>query len=381
MRRSLVRLDGLIRKEIIQLLRDRRSLALLLGLPLVQLFLFSYAVHLAVDHLPTAIVDQSGDPASRALIQALESSQYFDWTLRPQSQAELMQALDRETVKVGIVIPPGFAAHIARGDANVLVLLDGSDTFSVRSGYGGAAQVIQQYAAQVGAAQADRRGGQARIATNTLPISLATRVLYNPDQIDTWFIVPGLIGLILQTVVVQQVALVVVRERESGAIEPILMTPARPLELILSKMIPLLILGCLITVIVVGVGVFWFGVPFQGNLLLFFWLSALFIISSLGLGLLISARATTQWQAYQMSAMPMSLGMFMGGVIYPRETMPAALQLISDLFPVTYFVRIARGIFTKGVGLEFLAGDALALAIYALVVILIAGRSFKPRLD
>lgn len=379
MGRSLVRLDGLIRKEIIQLLRDRRSLALLLGLPLVQLFLFTYAIHLAVDHLPTAIVDQSGDSTSRALIQALESSQSFDWTLRPQSQAEVMQALDRGEVKVGIVIPPDFAAHVARGDAHVLVLLDGSDTFSVRSGYGGAAQVIQQYAAQIGAEQA-AHGRQAG-AAGALPIRLATRVLYNPDQIDTWFIVPGLIGLILQTVVVQQAALVVVRERESGAIEPILTTPARPLEIILSKMIPLLILGCLITLIVVAVGVFWFGVPFQGDLLLFFWLSALFIISSLGLGLLISARAGTQWQAYQMSAMPMSLGMFMGGVIYPRETMPALLQIISGLFPVTYYVRIARGIFTKGVGMEFLASDALALTIYALVVILIAGRTFKPRLD
>src|SRR5262249_51471588 len=137
----------------------------------------------------------------------------------------------------------------------------------------------------------------------------------------------------------------------------------------------------LTTVIVVGLGVAWFGVPFRGSLLLFFWLALLFIVSSLGLGLLISARASTQWQAYQMSAFPMSFGLLMGGVIYPREAMPAVSRFIGNLFPVTYFVRISRGIFTKGVGLEFLRSDALVLAIYALVVILIASRNFKPRLD
>jgi len=383
MYKSLHRLDALIRKEITQMLRDRRSLALLLALPLVQLFLFAYAVKLTVDHLPTAIVDQSDDARSRALIQALVSSQYFDWTLRLHSQAEVRRALDSGAVKVGLIIPPDFAARTERGTADLLVLLDGSDTFSVRSGYSGAALIAQQYAAQISAVQVARRGagGSAAARASDLPISTPTRVLYNPDQIDMWFILPGLIGLILQTLAVQQAALVVVRERESGAIEQLLMTPARPLELIVSKMIPLLILCFLTTAIVVGLGVFWFGVPFQGSLPLFFWLSVLFIVSSLGLGLLISARARTQWQAYQMSAFPMAFGLLMGGVIYPREAMPAVARFIGNLFPVTYFVRISRGIFTKGVSLNFLGSDALVLAIYALVVILLAARSFKPRLD
>src|SRR5262249_33423552 len=272
MYKSLGRLDALIRKEITQLLRDRRLLALLLALPLVQLFLFAYAVNLTVDQLPTAIVDHSDHPRSRAVIQAVVSSQYFDWTLRLQSQAEVMRALDRGTVKVGVIIPPDFAARTERGTADVLVLLDGSDTFSVRSGYSGAALIAQQYAAQITAVQVARSGagGSAAARTSGLPITAATRVLYNPDQINMWFILPGLIGLILQTLAVQQAALVVVRERETGAIEQLLTTPARPLELILSKMIPLLLLCFLTTVIVVGLGVAWFGVPFRGSLLLFF---------------------------------------------------------------------------------------------------------------
>jgi len=377
------RLVALIRKETIQMLRDRRSLALILGLPLVELFLFAYTANLTIYHLPTAIVDQSRDRTSRAFVQALVNSQYFDVTVQLASQAEVIKAIDRGAVKVGVIIPPRFATSTSRGTADVLILLDGSDNFSVQSGYSGAALIARQYAVQITTEQVARSGRPASTlaGAGALPIVAATRILYNPDQIDMWFILPGLVGLILQTLAVQQAALIVVREREIGTIEQILVTPARPLELIVSKLIPLLILCVLATGVVLGLGVFWFKVPFQGSLLLYFWLALLFIASSLGLGLLISTRASTQWQAYQMSAMPLSFGLFLGGVIYPRDAMPAVPRFIGDLFPVTYFVRISRGIFTKGVGLDFLGSDALVLVIYALVVIVIAARNFKRRLD
>lgn len=365
------------------MLRDRRSLVLLLSLPLVQLFLFAYAVSLTVDHLPTAIVDQSDDQASRAFIQSLTSSQVFDWTIRLQSEDQVIQALDRGEAKVGVIIPPDFAARTQRGSANVMIVLDGSDSFSVRSGYAGAAQIAQRYAAQITATTVARHGGglSTAVVAGALPITTQTRMLYNPDQIDMWFIVPGLIGLILQTLAAQQVALMIVRERETGAIEQILATPARPAEIVLSKVIPLLVLCMITTVVAMTVGIFWFHVPFRGSLLLYLLLSMLFIVASLGLGLLLSARAKTQWQAYQMSAMPMTLGTFMAGVLYPRESMPAAAQIVSNIFPLTYFVRISRGIFTKGVGMEFLTGDTIALLIYAVVTILLASRTFQPRLD
>jgi ABC-2 type transport system permease protein len=383
MHKSLQRLGALIRKETTQLLRDRRLLIFILGLPIIQLILYGYAAHLTVYHLPLAVVDQSRDAKSRAFVQALVNSQYFDWTLQVPSQAAVIQAIDRGEVKAGLVIPPGFAAATDEGTASVLMLLDGSDTASVQSGYGAAALVAQQYALQLTARKVARSGVNSSVSTRagTLPIAASTRVLYNPALIDIWFILPGLVGLILQTLAITQAALIVVRERELGTIEQILITPTRPIELMVSKIIPLLVLCLLAMGIVVGIGVLWFRVPFQGSLFLYFWPALLFIASSLGLGLLLSARAKTQMEAQQYGLIFLLVGLLMSGFIYPLTAMPVGLRVVASLFPVTYFIRISRGIFLKGVGLSFVWSDTLVLAIYSLVVVVIAARNFKSRLD
>jgi ABC-2 type transport system permease protein len=380
MHSNLQRLGVLIRKETTQLLRDRRLLIFILGLPVMQLILYGYAARLTVYHLPLAVVDQSRDARSRALVQALVNSQYFDLALLLQSQHEIIQAIDRGQAKVGLIIPPGFAAATDRGSASILIMLDGSDTASVQSGYGAAALVAQQYALQLTASQVARTGTASSISS-TLPIVASTRVLYNPALIDIWFILPGLVGLIVQTLAITQAALIVVRERELGTIEQILITPTRPLELMVSKIVPLLAL-CLVAMgSVLGIGVFWFGVPFQGSLWLYFGLALLFITSSLGLGLLLSARASTQAEATQYGLIFMLVGILMSGFMYPLNAMPAALRTVGSLFPVTYFIRISRGIFLKGVGVSFVWSDALVLIVYGAVVVVAAARSFKPRLD
>jgi len=383
MHKSLQRLGALIRKETTQLLRDRRLLLFILGLPIIQLILYGYAAHLTVYHLPLAVVDQSRDAKSRAFVQALVNSQYFDWTLQVPSQAAVIQAIDRGEVKAGLVIPPGFATATDQATASVLMLLDGSDTASVQSGYGAAALVSQQYALQLTARKVARSDVNSSVSTRagTLPIAASTRVLYNPALIDIWFILPGLVGLILQTLAITQAALIVVRERELGTIEQILITPTRPIELMVSKIIPLLVLCLLAMGIVVGIGVLWFRVPFQGSLFLFFWPALLFIASSLGLGLLLSARAKTQMEAQQYGLIFLLVGLLMSGFIYPLSAMPVGLRVVASLFPVTYFIRISRGIFLKGVGLSFVWSDTLVLAIYSLVVVVIAARNFKSRLD
>ncbi len=383
MHKSLQRLGALIRKETTQLLRDRRLLLFILGLPIIQLILYGYAAHLTVYHLPLAVVDQSRDAKSRAFVQALVNSQYFDWTLQVPSQAAVIQAIDRGEVKAGLVIPPGFATATDQATASVLMLLDGSDTASVQSGYGAAALVSQQYALQLTARKVARSDVNSSVSTRagTLPIAASTRVLYNPALIDIWFILPGLVGLILQTLAITQAALIVVRERELGTIEQILITPTRPIELMVSKIIPLLVLCLLAMGIVLGIGVLWFRVPFQGSLFLYFWPALLFIASSLGLGLLLSARAKTQMEAQQYGLIFLLIGLLMSGFIYPLSAMPVGLRVVASLFPVTYFIRISRGIFLKGVGLSFVWSDTLVLAIYSLVVVVIAARNFKSRLD
>lgn len=383
MPKSLTRLAALIRKEVTQLLRDRRGMIFMLGLPLLQLFLYAYAVNTTVYHIPMAVVDQSRDRKSREFVDALVNSQYFNATLLLQNETEVIDAIDNGAVRAGLIIPTHFATATDRGTANVLMVLDGSDSSSVSAGYRAASLVAQNFALQLTAEQVQRKGIRTNTLTtgSTLPITTSTRVLYNPDMIDIWFLLPGLAGLILQTLAVQQAALIVVRERELGTIEQILATPTRPLELVLSKMIPLLVLCLLAMAFVVGIGIFWFGVPFQGSLFLYFWLALLFIMSSLGLGLLISNRAQTQKQAQQQALVTMMFGLLLGGMIYPRAAMPAIPRFLGNLLPMTYFVRLSRGVFTKGVGLQFVWSDALALAIYSLVVILMAARNFKKRLD
>jgi ABC-2 type transport system permease protein len=372
---NLQRVGALIRKETIQVLRDRRFIMLFLGVTFVQLFVYSYASSRTVYHLPLAVVDQSQDAGSRDFVQALVNSQYFDVTEYLQSQTDIYAAIDRGQVKAGVVIPRDFSAGVQRGSADILFLLDGSDQFAVRSGYSAASLVAQSYAARL-VAQSVTPG-----AASGLPISTSTRVLYNPDLTDSWFVLPGIIGMILQTLAVEQAALFVVRDRELGTIEQILVTPVRQFELIVSKLVPLSGLCLLALGTSVGLSVFWFGVPFQGNLIVYLGLALLFIASCLGLGLVISTRARTQFEAEASSLIFLLFGLLLSGLFYPRIGMPLLPQLIGDLTPLTYFVRISRGIYTKGVGLSFLWGDALALVIYTAVVVLVASRRFRMRLD
>ena len=377
MRARFQRILALFVKESTQLLRDPRTLMMVFGLPLIELFLFGYAVSLTVYHIPTAVVDQSQDADSRNYIQALVNSDYFDITQSLGSEREVMQAIDAGEVKAGIVIPPGFAADLKRGDANVQIVLDGSDSFSVQSGYNAASIISQNYSIHLTTEEISKAGSQAL----KMPIANSIQVLYNPDLRDLWFILPAIIGMILQSLAVVLAALAVVREREAGTLEQILATPIRPLELILGKMTPLLLLCLLMIGIVMGLGVFWFGVPFRGSLTLYLGLSLVFIVSCLGLGLLISTIAKTQKQAQQITQMLMLFSMLLTGLVYPRNAMPLIPQWIGDLIPLTYFIRISRGIVTKGVGLNFVWSDAAVLLFYGLVVVGIAAMNFKNHLD
>jgi len=380
MQLNFQRLGALIRKETIQILRDRRFILLFLGLTFIQLFLYSYSASRTVYHMPLAVVDQSRDPTSAAFVQALVNSQYFDVTMYLDDQSQAKDAIDKGQVKAALIIPPHFAASVDQRSANFLMLLDGSDQYAVRSGYSAVGLVAQNFGLQISEENL-ARGGVTASTNPSLPITTSGQILYNPDMNDKWFVIPGIIGMILQTLAIEQAAIFMVRDREWGTMEQILATPVRQLELILSKLIPLSIL-CLLTFgMSVAFGIYWFGVPFRGNLFLYFWLALLFLASCLGLGLVISTRATTQFEAEASSMIFMLFGLLLTGLFYPRTGMPLVPQLIGDIAPLTYFLRISRGIYLKGVGLEFIWGDALALVIYTLVVVFISSKRFKMRLD
>ncbi len=371
---------ALTRKETILILRDRRFIALFLGIAFVQLLVYGYSASKTVYHLPLAVVDQSRSEQSHDFVQALVNSQYFDATLYLQSQADVIQAIGRGQVKAGVVIPADFATTASNGSADVLFVLDGSDQFAVGSAYSAANLIAQTYGLQISAENRSLNGSVAA-QTGTLPIATSVRALYNPDLNDKWFVIPGIIGMILQTLAVEQAAIFVVRDHEWGTYEQVLATPVRRLELILSKLLPLLILLVLVLGMSTAIGIFWFGVPFQGNLFLYFWLALLFIASCLGLGLVISTRANTQYEASASSLVFMLFGLLLSGLFYPRIGMPLIPQLLGDIAPLTYFLRISRGIYSKGIGISFLWSDALALVIYLLITVAVAARRFKMRLD
>jgi len=378
MPKSLRRLITLIRKETIQIMRDRRTLAIVIALPIVVLFFLAYAISLSVENIPTAVADMSLDTRSRAFIDALTVSGYFKVERYVQTEEEVIRAIDQGQAKAGLVIPPDFAAQVERGDGQVLLLLDGSSQFTVKFGYRAVFPIAQAHAIKLMTEKVSRMGlGE----LGELPITTSTRVRYNANMDAMIFVIPVMAAMLMQIVSLNLTAMSVVREREIGTMEQLLVTPARPLELMVSKMLPNLVLSIISMSTVVILGIFWFRVPFQGNIWHFALLSLVFTVSGLGLGLLVSTVARTQKEAQQISAVVMLLTMMLTGFIFPQSTMIPIARAVGNLIPLTYFARIVRGIYTKGVGIAYVASDAIVLVLYSIGIVILAAVTFKKRLD
>jgi ABC-2 type transport system permease protein len=355
-------------KEFIQLLRERALLILLLLLPMLQLGLFAAAIHTDITHIPMAVADQSLSQESQSYLNALVDSNYFDIVANMSSQNDLMKAIDEGQASVGILIPPDFAAKVKESQANVLVLVDGSDSYITNSAYSTINAISQTYAISL-----------IRLPAN--PLNMSIRILYNPDLNQLWFLVPGLLVALMQGITMNLTALAIVREREVGTIEALLVTPIRPIELMLGKTLPYLVVSFANMTSIFLFSTLAFGVPFQGNLLLFLFLSLIFAITGLGLGLAISTASQTQMQAQQLGGMLNFVGMFLAGFLFPAYALPLVLRIIGTIFPMTYFLPIVRGVFTKGVGLTAI-WQPVAASIFLLVVILFAAtRLFRQSLD
>ena len=373
------RLWSVIQKEFIHIRRDRRTLAIQISLPVILLFIFGYAVELQIDHLPTVVVDYDRSRQSREFLEAWQNTGFFDFNAYLESEAAAVEAIDRREARVAVVIPPGFAVALDRGEsAQVLVIIDGSEAIASQSALNAAVAAGQNYSAALLRQTLGRRGIGSILAS---PLDLRTRVLYNPSMRSIEFMVPGMLGLIMQQQIVLLTAFAIVRERESGTMEQILVTPIRPWELMLGKIIPNVLLTSLNMATVLMLGVYWFKVPFKGSLWLFGALAFLFVFCCLGLGILISTVSTTQAQAQQLSMVIMMPGMILSGFIFPLETMPTLIRAVGRCLPLTYFLPIVRGIMTKGVGIEFLWHSVIPLAIFAVIVFGSSVLAFRGRLD
>ena len=374
------RIWAIMQKEFIQTLRDRRTLLIQLGLPIAQLFIFGYAIRMNVEHVPMVVADQSLDADSRAYVEAMVASGYFDVVAYLPNEAEVIRAIDEGQAQAGVVIPPGFSASVERGDAQTLLLVDGSDVFVSQTAYNSITAIASSHSTEI-LIEKVLRSGELASKESLLPLDARVRILYNPDLDDLWFLIPGMVATILQTQTITLTAAAVVREREAGTIEQLLVTPILPGELILGKIAPNLVISMVNMLTILAIGLFWFDVPFQGNFWLFFWLSFMYVFSGLGLGLLVSTISQNQKQSQQMAMLIMLIGLVLGGFMFPRYLMPPLIRAIGNLFPLTYFIPIARGIVTKGIGIEYLWEQVIALGVYVVVTVVFAIRAFRPTLD
>ncbi len=377
---TFLRIWAIIQKEFIQTLRDRRTLVIQLGLPILQLFLFGYAISMNVEDIPTVIADQSLDAASLAYVAALENSGFFRVSEYVLDQQAVIHAIDEGRAQVGVVIPPDFAARVKRRTAQALLLVDGSDLFTSQSAYNAATSIAQNHSSDVMVADL-RKTGRLRAGESLLPLETRVRILYNPHLDDLWFLIPSMAAMLIQTQTISLTAVAVVREREVGTMEQLLVTPIRSVELMVGKVAPNMLIALVNMLTIIGLGVFWFEVPFQGDFRLFFILSLVYVFSGLGLGLLLSTISQNQKQAQQYAAMMMLLGLVLGGFIFPRESMPPVVYFLGYLFPLTYFIPISRGIISKGIGIAYLWREVAALTLYSGLTMLIAARVFRERLD
>jgi ABC-2 type transport system permease protein len=373
------RVLAIIRKEFIHIRRDPRTLGIVLILPIFQLFIFGYAVTNDVEHLPMAVFDQDRSEASRRLAEAYRVSAYFDPDYYVQDDAELAYLLDSGQARVGLTIPPDYAEKLARRErAEVSLIIDGSDPTVANTALAAAASIGQAHGATV--AESIRQQGGATL--NALPgVDVQTRVWYNPNMVSANYMVPALIGLILQTLTALLTAVTIVREREQGTLEGLIVTPIRAAELVIGKILPYVLVAFMAMLEILLVGTLWFKVPINGSLALLVALSALFLLSALGIGLMVSTIAHTQQEAMMLAFFTILPSVFLSGFMFPIASMPRVLQLISNVIPLTHFLIIDRGIVLKGNSFEILMPQVIALAVFGVAILTLAIIRFRKRLE
>ncbi len=366
------RILAILHKEFLQLRRDRMTLGLIFMIPLVQLLLFGYAIQTEVRHIPTVVFDQSLSAESRDLLDSFSASGYFDITYTVGSYDEVNAAIDSGKAKVGIIFPPDFDRSLNRGiPAQVQVIVDASDNMV-------ATQAVA-IANSIGLIKSQEILAQTK-AISGPPYDVRVRPWYNPDGITAYYMVPAILGIIVTMTMVMMTAMAIVRERERGTLEQLIVTPVRSYELMIGKIVPYIALGYLQITVALLVGVIAFGVPIRGSLLELYLLTLFFITASLGLGILISNIAKTQMQAFQMSFFVFLPSILLSGFLFPREAMPQIIYYLSAVIPLTYYLDIIRGIVLKGIGFPYLVGQVTALMVFSVVLLTLAILKFKKRI-
>jgi ABC-2 type transport system permease protein len=358
-------------KELVQMRRDRFTLGMLIGIPAFQLLLFGFAIRMEVRHLPAVVLDESKTTESRALTQAMVNTGNFDLVGPVANREEMRRVMERGDARAAIVIPPGFETDLKRRrTAAAQVIIDAADPLASQAAISAAAL-----------ASAARNAALAPPTARIGRLEVRVRPWYNPALESSLYIVPGVAGLILTLTLSAITSMSIVRERERGTLEQLIVTPVTRVGLMLGKILPFALVGYVQITVILLLGRFVFHVPVRGSVLLLYAVTLPFILASLALGLFISTAVKTQIQAMQLSFLVILPSVLLSGFMFPREAMPTAAQWIGGAIPLTYFLRILRGVLLKGTGIEAIWKDVLTLCAFALVLITLSAMRFRKSLD
>jgi ABC-2 type transport system permease protein len=362
---------GLIRKEFRQVFRDKNMLRIIFAMPIIQLLVLGYAVDLDVKHIPTDVYDFDRSMESRDLVEEMKVGKYFTVTgdVDPMSSFpvhDLSERFQKGSSEMAVIIPEDFSERLQRGEnASVALIADGSNASQARTGLGYAKQIIADYAADVTGAEA--------------LVEIRPRVLYNPEQESVFFMVPGIVATLLTVITVMLTSMAIVREKETGTLEQILVTPINGTVLLMGKLTAFAILGFVEMIFALSIGILWFKIPFAGSPLLLLGLSAVYLLSTLGVGLLFSTVTSTQQQAMFFAWFFMIFTILTSGFMTPISNMPRVIQYITYLNPMRYYLEIMRGIVMRAAGVRELAHNIYPMFIYGTVIFTIAALRFRRR--
>ncbi len=373
---NLQRLFAIVLKEFIQMRRDRLTFGMMVGIPMIQLVLFGYAINSNPKHLPTAVYAADNSPFSRTLIWGLRNSSYFDIVREAHSPAEIENWLAENKVQFAVTIPVDFSRKLVRGEKPDLLLeADATDPAAV----GSAQAAVAQLATTV--INRDLTGPLAPLQSSAPPFNLVSHQHYNPENISQYNIVPGLMGVMLTMTMIMITGLAITRERERGTMENLLSTPVHPGEVIVGKIIPYIMVGYVQVTLVLLAAKFLFDVPFIGSVPLLVVLTFLFIVANLAVGITFSTIAKNQLQAVQMTFFFFLPSLLLSGYMFPFRGMPGWAQDLGECLPLTHFLRVVRGILLKGNGLTECAPDLWPIALFVVVMLFLGIKRYRQTLD
>jgi ABC-2 type transport system permease protein len=373
---SLARFWAIVVKEFIQMRRDRITFGMMVGVPLIQLVLFGFAINADPKHLPTVVLQADYGAQGRTLLQAIRNSHYFEFVREVATEQEAEEVLARGEAQFVINIPPNFSRDLLRGERPaILVEADATDPAATSSAIGSLRVLVTT------ALQQDLKGSLAYLAHSDDPIKLRVHARYNPEAITQYNIVPGLMGVVLTMTMVMITGLAITRERERGTMENLLSMPTRPFEVMIGKVLPYILVGYIQVILILLAAHFLFGVPVYGSISMLFVSALVFIVANLAMGITFSTLAQNQLQAMQLSFFFFLPSLLLSGFMFPFRGMPQWAQSIGEMLPLTHFLRIVRGIMLKGNGVEDVVLQLWQIALFAAVVLAIGVKRYRQTLD